>query len=433
MSEMSTPITAPPELRSPGTRKSVKRRLLLLTLAALLARIALILIFHTYQFSDIKNHYGFGFETGSIAASLATGSGFASPFGVPSGPTTWIAPVYPAMVAAAFRIFGLFSAAAAFWMLAFNSLCAALTVPVIFRIARRVFDERSAEVSAWIWALVPFFMRWPVTWIWETALSALLCAVVFAVSLELETAQWQAWAGLGVLWGAIALTSPSLLGFLPASLLYPAWKLRRSLGVALSRMLLAAVFFAVAITPWLARNQAVFHRPVFLRGNFWFEVSLSNFHTSSGEAWSGRHPALNPRVLQHYIDVGELAFVAEAKAGVVEFIRAHPEEFAKLVAGRIANFWDGEELMYEPADDLFRAWMVALTSALALAGLALAVNRHLDWGLFAWLFALFPLPYYLTYTNPRYRHPIEPVMVVLTGYFLVELTRRLRRLRAGRV
>jgi 4-amino-4-deoxy-L-arabinose transferase-like glycosyltransferase len=407
-----------------------QRLLVAITASAFLLRVALIFAFHTYMFPPSRNHYSFGFETGSIAASLATGHGFGSPFGVPSGPTTWIAPVYPAIVAFAFKVFGVFSVGAAISLLVFNSLCSALTVPVIYRIGRRVFDVQSAIAAAWIWALVPFFARWPVTWVWETALSALLCAVVFAFTLELETDQWQQWVGLGVLWGAIALTSPSLLGFLPASFLYPAWKLRKRIPVAISRVVLASLFFFVAISPWLARNEAAFHRPVFLRGNFWFEMSLSNFHTSTGEAWSGLHPTLNPAVLQHYVDVGEVAFVAEAKNKVFAFVHEYPGEFAGLTLTRFANFWDGQELMFEAKNDPFSPWMVALTSALAMGGLVFSIIRRRRWGLFAWLFLMFPIPYYLTYTNPRYRHPIEPIMVVLTGFLCVEGWRQWSHYRA---
>jgi 4-amino-4-deoxy-L-arabinose transferase-like glycosyltransferase len=406
-----------------GATVSKGRRVFLITSLAFLFRIFLIFAFQTYRVPDAPNHYGFGFETGSIAASLASGHGFGSPFGVPSGPTTWIAPVYPAIVAAAFKVFGLFSPAAAIWMLGFNSLCSALTVPLIYGIGKRVFNQASAELAAWIWALVPYFARWPVTWVWETALSALLCAVVFDFTLKMTSDAWRDWAKLGALWGAIALTSPSLLGFLPVSFLYPACKQRRGLRETTSRLLLAGAIFLVVISPWLARNEAAFHRPIFLRGNYWFEVSISNFENSSGELWSGLHPSMNKGILRRYIELGEPLFVAESKAKVFQFIRTHPAEFARFTAIRIAHFWNGGELAYESARDVYRPWMITLVSILSLGGLMLAVARGYQYGLFAWLLVLFPLPYYLASTNPRFRHPIEPMMVVLIGFFFVEVDR----------
>ena len=81
---------------------------------------------------------------------------------------------------------------------------------------------------------------------------------------------------------------------------------------------------------------------------------------------------------------------------------------------RVADFWDGDELRYEPADDPWRPWMVALESAAALLGFAFAAARRVrDFGAIALMMLLYPLPYYLVYTNPRYRHALEPLMVVL--------------------
>ena len=416
-------------LKDEARSRARRRRILWLTAAALLSRVLLIVIFHTYRSIDTPNHHGFAFETGSIAGSLASGQGFSSPFGEASGPTAWIAPVYPALLAAAFKIFGLYTEAAAATMLIFNSICAALTVPVIDAIGRKVFDEETGETAAWIWALVPFFARWPVTWVWETSLTALLGALVFLLSLELVSDEWQRWAGLGAFWGAIALASPSILGFLPASFLYPAARMSRGWRVAISRLAVGGLFFVLAISPWLARNEAVFHRPIFLRSNFWFEANLSNFVNSTGEAWGGRHPARNEAVLQRYIRLGEPQFVAEAKKQVFGFIKANPGEFAELTAIRILHFWDGGELMYESPNDPFRPWMVTVTSLLAFAGLWMAARSGRAWQLFGWLMLLYPIPYYITYTNPRYRHPIEPMMVVLTGFLCVELVRRRRAMR----
>jgi len=46
-------------------------------------------------------------ETGNIAFSLAKGHGFSSPYWQETGPTAWLTPVYPALVAAIFKIFGI--------------------------------------------------------------------------------------------------------------------------------------------------------------------------------------------------------------------------------------------------------------------------------------------------------------------------------------
>src|SRR5205809_2954086 len=55
-------------------------------------------------------HRPFGWEIGSIAQSIALGRGFASPYVVSTGPTALLPPLYPYLLAATFRLFGVYSA-----------------------------------------------------------------------------------------------------------------------------------------------------------------------------------------------------------------------------------------------------------------------------------------------------------------------------------
>jgi hypothetical protein len=395
---------------------------------AFLVRIGLMVAFRTWAFADARGHYAFGYETGSIAASLARGFGFSSPFGagLQTGPTAWVAPIFPAMVALIFKLFGVYSPLSAIVTLTINSVFSALTCLPIYAIGRRAFGARSATWGAWIWAVVPFYTRWPITWVWETALAALLLSVLFLMTIRLESPAWQPWLCLGATWGFSALAAPSLLGFLPFSFLYPAWKLRADWKRVSSRLACTGLLFLVVIAPWMARNYAVFHRPVFLRGNYWFEFSLGNFHGAGGAAWSGAHPASNPVYFRRYAEIGEVAFVAERKAVAFRFVKEHKGEFILLTLKRVKDFWDGSELAYEPPDP-FSPWMMLTNSALMAGGLWLAFRRGVNLAVvFAGLFVLYPIPYYLTYTNQRYRHPIEPMMVVLTGFLLAEGWQMLR-------
>src|SRR5437660_5224901 len=70
-------------------------RVWVIVLVALLARLALMTIGHTYRFSPRDDHFGFGWETGRIARSIALGQGFSNPFHGITGSTAWIAPLYP--------------------------------------------------------------------------------------------------------------------------------------------------------------------------------------------------------------------------------------------------------------------------------------------------------------------------------------------------
>ncbi|MGA1986903.1 MAG: glycosyltransferase family 39 protein, partial [Candidatus Sulfotelmatobacter sp.] len=153
---------------------------------ALLLRVSWILVGHTYKFKDTDDNFGFGWEMGRIAASLASGHGFSNPFGPATGPTAWEPPLYPYLTAGVFLFFGVYSKASAFVLLTINSVFSALTCIPIFLIARRLFSEKVAVGSAWAWALLPNVMFWCTRAIWETSLAALLLTTIFWLALTLE-------------------------------------------------------------------------------------------------------------------------------------------------------------------------------------------------------------------------------------------------------
>jgi 4-amino-4-deoxy-L-arabinose transferase-like glycosyltransferase len=391
-------------------------------IVAFVMRIAFMFFGNTYRFPATHNHFAFGFETGSIAGSIARGEGFSSPFGDPTGPTAWIGPVYPYLLAAVFRVFGLFSNTSAIVILSINSLFAAATCWPIYEIGKRVFGPRVGLIAGWAWAVVPYFFRWAITWVWDPPISAFLLACGALLALEIEDSSWRRWIGFGALAGFSALLNPALTTLFPLLFAWTVWKLHK-LGIAAYRQaIVALVFMVVIISPWLVRNRVVLGKWVFLRDNAGFEFSLGNFPGSPGVPFAGAHPAVNPRIFGQYRDWGELTFVARKHEDAMRWVRSHPAEFVTLSLKRVKDFWDGSELNYEPPTDPWRPWMVALESAPALLGLLLAgVRRIRNIGPIALVLLAYPLPYYIVYTNPRYRHAIEPFLVILIGYFVVAM------------
>src|SRR5579871_3990875 len=281
---------------------------------ALLLRIGWIVIGHTYRFKTSDNNFGFGWEMGSIGASLASGRGFSNPFGPATGPTAWEPPLYPYLTAGVFVVFGIYSKASAFVLLALNSVFSALTCVPIFLIARRIFSEKVAVGSAWAWALLPNVMFWCTRWVWETSLSALLLAMIFWIALTLEEGSgWLPWFGFGLPWGVAALNSTSLLAFLPAAGLW-AWYRRAKRGKpSLAGIALASLVFLACITPWLVRNYETFGKIIFIRDNFGAELRLGNGNGADGTLMLYLDPPHDPRAMRQFQEMGELPYVAMRK------------------------------------------------------------------------------------------------------------------------
>src|SRR5262245_10467165 len=94
------------------------RKPILVALTALVLRLVTMTAEHTYQIKPGQENYSLGWETGKIAYSIATGQGFSSPFQENTGPTAWVAPLYPYLVAGVFKILGIYSPSSIWVLLA---------------------------------------------------------------------------------------------------------------------------------------------------------------------------------------------------------------------------------------------------------------------------------------------------------------------------
>jgi 4-amino-4-deoxy-L-arabinose transferase-like glycosyltransferase len=395
---------------------------------ALVLRVGWIILGHTYKFKPTDDNFGFGFEMGRIAASLASGHGFSSPFGPPTGPTAWEPPLYPYLTAGVFLVFGIYSKASAFVLLTLNSIFSAVTCIPIFRIARRMFSEKVAVGSAWTWALLPNVMFWCTRYVWETSLSALLVATIFWLTLTLESRDEGrdgrlAWLAFGLLWGIVALNSPTLLSFLPAAGLW-AWYRRAKCGrKSIAGIVLASAVFFACITPWIVRNYHTFGKFIFIRDNFGAELRLGNGNGADGTLMIYLDPMHDVYAMRQYQAMGELAWIAMRKQQALAYIKADYPRFAGLCFKRFVCFWAGPPKATEPV------WLGPAKNSLFLAssvvafwglGRALRQRRPGAWLLF-WLILLYPAVYYGVYSILRYRHPIEPLITILCVFLLTEV------------
>jgi 4-amino-4-deoxy-L-arabinose transferase-like glycosyltransferase len=366
----------------------------------------------------------FGYETGRVAASFAAGKGFSSPLGVESGPTAWFTPIYPLLVALVLKLFGTFTYASALVCVSMNSLFSALTCWPIFLIARRLFGRGVAVGSAWLWVFLPSAAAFPIDWIWETSLAALMLALIVLATFHVTATRgpWP-WFGYGLLWALGVLTSPALVSLLPFLLV---WAALRGCSDSRARLKLAAVCslgFALAMTPWVVRNYFAFGKFIPLRSNFGLELWLGN-NEQVPDSWTpDLHPNDNAEERAKYVRMGEIAYMAEKQHLALQFIKTHPADFARFVYHRFMNNWTG---LWDPIADILPhvSWDVgallvgnSLFSVLAFAGILLA-SRARSEGTFplACTLLVFPIIYYVTHTSLRYRHPIDPMMDLLAVY-----------------
>lgn len=349
-------------------------------------------------------------EMSAIGYSIFAGHGFGSPWVTPSGPTAWTAPLYPYIVAGVLSIFGVTSAAA-FALFTFNSVFSALTCWTVYRIAERVFGRRAAVGSAWVWALYPFAIYWSVEWVWDTTLCTFLLSLLFLWTLEMESdVRLWPWLRYGLVWGLVALSNTSVVAFLPFAGGWLAYRLLRQGKAWLRPAVAGAVMFWAVVSPWIVRDYMVFHKVLFIRGNLGSEFRSGNNPAAAG-SWVPEYRVGNDVELFHqYLRVGEVRFSEEQGRLAKQWIHENPKRFLELSCLRVYHFWIG---WAQWDTRLFEVAFSAL-GTLGIIGMFYAVYARVRGAfLFASLLLVYPSLYYFVFTTDRYRHPIEPELVVL--------------------
>src|SRR5256885_10293687 len=369
------------------------------------------------------------YENIKIAASLVAGNGFSSPFGVDTGPTAWIAPGYPFFIATVFKVFGPYTDTSMAVILGAQCAMAGATGVAIYALAKRTIGERLGMWAASIWTVSPFFFRWSTSWVWDFAASAFLLSVLLVVTLDTaEKGSKRLWLLLGGLWGIAGLTNPALLSILPFTLGYAALANRRNGKKWLAGLAVSTALFAAMTGPWLIRNRIVFGHAVFLRSNYWFEFHLGNYHYSNGMGFSGKHPTQNPREMRHFMMAGEQGYIQWAKNDALQFVRQYPWEFLDLTRHRVWWFWDGTPLGYATRE-WWKPWKFWPLSCAGWLGLIFVLTRRVRGALlYATPLLIYPIPYYLSYCVSKYRHAIEPELLLLSVYLAYVIWGEIRTL-----
>jgi len=457
--------------RAANDKREVRRKLLWMAGVALALRLVAMAYLLPLQFAPDNRtpHWPFGYETGEIAASIAEGHGFSSPLFANTGPTAWMTPVYPYIVAGVFKVFGVFTTASALVILTFNAITSALTCLPIFFFARRSFappfGERAGEWAGWIWAVFPYAIYWSMSRIWDTWLVTFLLAVLFCMALRLaETNRVREWVAFGVLSGVAALTDAVVLSVLPFLALWALWRLHKRAGMDTSsaraigrkadsrlgqvsaaftgngsgvekasrrsgagRLFLCAAACVLAtlivVAPWFVRNYVVFHRFIPLRDVFPLALRVGNVGDQYNMITLTMGPWESREQWQKYQKLGELGYMQDVWGHATSYIADHPDQYVFGFLRRMLYIWTGfwyrvPKALYGYDPEPAEIFLYTLLSLLAFLGLRIAIRKKDAVAPYAIVMIFFPIVYYGTSIEPWYRAPMDPILIALAGYAL---------------
>ena len=399
---------------------------------------------YMWQFQNIHPRQGvsvipFLFESGNIAHSLATGHGFSSPFRVDTGPTAWMTPLFPLLLAGIFRVFGAYTFHAwAATVLVNISCCTLACIPIYFA-AKRIGGIALAAGTAWLWAIFPNAILMPVESMWDASISALLVATILWATLALaesaESQRLRNWCGYGLLWGVTLMFNATLGGLFPFLALWLAYRAHQQNRAWLKNAVAAVMIIILCCVPWTIRNYHVFHQFVPLRSVLGLQLWLGNNDQTQDIFRGDLHPIYNAAEREKYVSLGEIAYMQQKKQEAIAYMLSHPAREAHLILYRAISIWSGgtpyplEDFLGTPS--LRFRTILAFNIVATLGTIFGIIILFRERSPFAIPIAAFPLiypwAYYLTLALPRYRLPIDPIVMLLLAISIQHMVQKLSR------
>lgn len=333
-------------------------------------------------------------------------------------------PVYPFFIAGIYWVFGANNYAA---VKVFQAILGALSLLFFYLVARRFLEKWICDFWVWVLSLYP-----PLIVYCEIMQSETLFIFLFALFLFFwvrmeQSWRWQETLLAGLFLGIADLTRPALM-FLPAFFLWNIWAAPREEKLkAIQHYALLVAISIIVILPWSWRNHRVYGKaiPIALGGSEQFY-----FGTLPWEEQRKFGASLVGQKVQHSIQTIQETDSIYYSAGFLR-IRQDPWAYLRLT-GIKALFY-----FFQPQGAKLTSSRFPLLGVLIYAGYAVLVllsflgmwrARHLYPKIIPLLlmviyFALLHIP---LAPEPRYRLPVDPLIVLFALYGLAAVGSRVR-------
>ncbi len=432
---------APPDARP---RTGFWRWALLLGLAALVVRVAVIVLVdpHVPELGDASAYH-------LLANNLADGRGYIRPFDLLRFgrvvPTAEYPPLFPFVLSLLSRL-GARSVQAQRLGLA---VVGSATVVLIAYLGRRVAGPAVGVVAGALGAIYPMLFLADATLMSESLFALLVTAALLLAYATADRPSPLRFLLLGLVLGLATLTRAEAV-LLGALLVIPlAWRVRDA--SVWRRVGLAVMVFAVAavvVVPWTIRNADAFHQFVPVSNNLGTALDGANCRLTYGgtylgswrstfgttdargaecfEGFNGSKPGFN-----------EATAAATARDDGLHYARHHLSDTPKVAVTRVLRtfglFRPGQQTQLEALEGRPLGWERAGTymywalALLAVAGLVLLIrSRASVWPLIAAVLTVVASTI-VTYGTQRFRITAEPAILVFAATTIVTIGRRLTR------
>ena len=193
---------------------------------------------------------------------------------------------------------------------------------------------------------------------------------------------------------------------------------------------LAQVLVIASILPcsWMVRNYIVFHQFVFIRSGLGLELSVGVRGDEFASSLLASLPNRNPNEFEKYRQMGELAYVQSRFDEALQWIKENPIEYSERIVERIVGYWTGYRVsqiyLFYGKFEMIKRIFFSLPALGVI--LSLFVLKKKDILLIHSILLLYPVVYYVTHVELRYRLPIEPLLCCLLIGAIVVIYERIK-------
>jgi len=328
-------------------------------------------------------------------------------------------PIYPLIITVLYSIFGFEPLV----ITIFQSLVSSLNCILIYIIAEKIFSPMTGIITAVLVCFYPYLIFYTGVVISETVYTFLISLTVLFIIYAKEKDRIYQWIFAGISFGLTALCKPVILVFLLFVFLWIYLTTQFKL-YALINIFILGLFTLLTVLPWTIRNYFFYKKIIFIStggADFW----LSNNDTAmvlettpeidepAPERWIWFPKERYEEIKKLPITEADKIFWKEG----INWIKNNPDKFSWLVWCRLIHFWRLWPKMATKKNKLIAKLTSGVYFPLALIGIIFSYKKYWEKTLLLiFLFVSFTLAYLPFYCMIRYRIPIDPLILVFTGY-----------------
>ena len=278
-----------------------------------------------------------GAEYYFIAQSIVEGRGFSNPFQVETGPTSWMPPVYPFILAALIKLFHKKILVVACVVFLKN-----LVLIGIGLLAYEIAKQTLTALKPWVILLLyTLFLLGNFWWYFQIThdewLLLLFACIIYPLAVYIKRNHIT--LSVAITWGIVG-------GF--AMLLNPvmglSWVALSMINLSYNKngrlLIVSLLLFCLLFSLWVIRNYSVFNRFILIKSNFYYEAYVYNYNTADGlfnAAFTDKHPVWHAKdeSRNSYRELGEMQFLDTYREKFSAALKQDPYRYLRNIWNRL--------------------------------------------------------------------------------------------------